>query len=78
MLLEGCDRMQALGRHFDGPLYEREVAYLMAQEFAQTAEDVLWRRSKKGLFVSGNTADELDAWMAARAADETAFRQSSQ
>ena len=78
VLLEGCDRMQALGRHFDGPLYEREVAYLMAQEFAQTAEDVLWRRSKKGLFVSGNTADELDAWMAARAADETAFRQSSQ
>ena len=65
-LLSGCHAMQALGRHFDGPLYEREVSYLMEHEFAQTADDVLWRRSKKGLFVSRQAAEELDRWMAAK------------
>lgn len=63
-LLSGCCDLQTLGRHFDGPLYEREVTYLMQQEFAQTAEDVLWRRSKKGLLVSRQAARDLDHWMA--------------
>jgi glycerol-3-phosphate dehydrogenase len=61
--------MADLGHHFDGPLYEREVAYLMDQEFAQSAEDVLWRRSKKGLFVSQQAARQLETWMQARAAE---------
>jgi len=66
MLLAGCRNMQALGRHFGGPLYEREVAYLMEHEFARSGEDVLWRRSKKGLFVSQEVAGDLGQWMAAR------------
>lgn len=66
MLLNGCREMRALGRHFGGPLYEREVAYLMEHEFARTAEDVLWRRSKKGLFVSEEAAERLAEWMAVR------------
>jgi len=65
LLLKGCQNMQGLGRHFGGPLYEREVAYLMEHEFARTAEDVLWRRSKKGLFVSVDAAADLDQWMGA-------------
>ncbi|MCP5418861.1 MAG: glycerol-3-phosphate dehydrogenase [Chromatiaceae bacterium] len=65
-LLAGCHDIQALGHHFDGPLYEREVAYLMAHEFAHTAEDVLWRRSKKGLRVAAEVVPVLDEWMAAR------------
>jgi glycerol-3-phosphate dehydrogenase len=58
--------MGSLGRHFGGPLYEREVLYLMQNEFAMTGEDVLWRRSKKGLFVSIDVAAEVDRWMALR------------
>ena len=35
-----------------GPLYEREVDFhLINHEFARTAEDILWRRSKKGFRV---------------------------
>jgi glycerol-3-phosphate dehydrogenase len=68
-LLQECGAMADLGHHFDGPLYEREVAYLMDQEFAQSAEDVLWRRSKKGLFVSQQAARQLETWMQARAAE---------
>jgi glycerol-3-phosphate dehydrogenase len=38
-----------LGVHFGAGLYAREVDHLMANEWARTAEDVLWRRTKKGL-----------------------------
>ncbi len=46
----------ALGRHFGGTLYEAEVRWLMAREWALTAEDILWRRTKQGLFL---TPDEV-------------------
>jgi len=38
-----------LGRHFGAGLYEAEVRYLEDKEFARTAEDILWRRTKLGL-----------------------------
>lgn len=48
-LLDGCTRMVDLGEAFGGGLYEREVAYLIRHEWAETTDDILWRRSKKGL-----------------------------
>lgn len=36
----------------------------MAHEFAQTAEDVVWRRSKLGLWLTQQEVATLDAWMA--------------
>ena len=64
----------ALGRDFGATLTEREVDWLMTREYAQTAEDVLWRRSKLGLRLSPEQAAALDAHMAealkARAAAE--------
>uniref|UniRef100_UPI003D70FF8C glycerol-3-phosphate dehydrogenase C-terminal domain-containing protein n=1 Tax=Azospirillum sp. TaxID=34012 RepID=UPI003D70FF8C len=53
-----------LGRRFGADLTEAEVRYLMAEEWAQTAEDVLWRRSKLGLRLGKAEADALGAWMA--------------
>ena len=38
-----------LGRHFGAGLTEREIAFLRDEEWARTAEDVLWRRTKCGL-----------------------------
>jgi glycerol-3-phosphate dehydrogenase len=55
-----------LGRNFGGDLYEREVAYLHDQEWARSAEDVLWRRSKLGLHVAPGTAEKLAAWFTAQ------------
>jgi len=52
-----------LGRHFGADLYEREVAYLMRNEWAQTAEDVLWRRTKRGLVLSAEEAAALGEFM---------------
>ena len=40
---------EALGRHFGGGLTQREVEYFVAEEWAETADDVLWRRTKCGL-----------------------------
>ena len=41
-----------LGEDFGVGLSEREVRYFVEREWAQTAGDVLWRRSKAGLLMS--------------------------
>jgi glycerol-3-phosphate dehydrogenase len=52
-----------LGLHFGASLTEAEARYLVAQEWACTAEDVIWRRSKLGLRLSAAEVAALDAWM---------------
>lgn len=54
----------ALGRDFGGHLFQREVDYLVEHEWARTAEDILWRRSKLGLHVPDGTAQRLDQYLA--------------
>ncbi|MEM9047960.1 MAG: glycerol-3-phosphate dehydrogenase [Pseudomonadota bacterium] len=54
-----------LGRDFGASLTAREVAWLMAREYARTAEDVLWRRSKLGLRMDADAVAALEAWMQA-------------
>lgn len=54
---------QDMGRCFGADLYEFEVDYVMRQEWAQTAEDVLWRRTNMGLRLSSREVDSLQAWM---------------
>ena len=53
-----------LGRHFGGGLYEAEAAYLVRNEWARSAEDILARRSKLLLHVPADTAAALDEWFA--------------
>ncbi|MCL6707692.1 glycerol-3-phosphate dehydrogenase [Pseudomonas sp. R2.Fl] len=53
-----------LGRHFGGTLYEAEVRWLIDKEWARTAEDVLWRRTKQGLLLSAEEAAGLEDYMA--------------
>ena len=64
-----ADGMDRMGEHFGGDLYEAELRYLASEEFARTAEDVLWRRSKLGLHVPDAAASRIDAWFAAQAQD---------
>lgn len=52
-----------LGRHFGADLYEAEVTYLTKHEWAVTAEDVLWRRTKRGLTLTAEQAASLDEFM---------------
>jgi glycerol-3-phosphate dehydrogenase len=54
-----------MGEHFGAGLYQREVEYMLTEEWARSAEDVLWRRSKLGLCFSGEQAEALD-WFVRR------------
>ncbi len=54
-----------LGEGFGATLTAAEVKWLMDKEYAQTAEDVVWRRSKLGLRLSKDQIAALDAYMAA-------------
>ncbi|TKT80971.1 glycerol-3-phosphate dehydrogenase [Aquamicrobium sp. LC103] len=52
-----------LGRLFGADLYEAELHYLMEQEWARNADDVLWRRTKLGLRLSAGQVDEIGRFM---------------
>jgi glycerol-3-phosphate dehydrogenase len=54
-----------LGQSFGATLTANEVRYLMASEWALTAEDIVWRRSKLGLRMSATEVAALDDWIAA-------------
>lgn len=62
-LLGNCTGVSGMGCEFSPDLYEREVRYLMNVEWARTAEDVLWRRTKLGLHIGSKGAAVLDTWM---------------
>ncbi|MSU88065.1 glycerol-3-phosphate dehydrogenase [Rhodobacteraceae bacterium 2CG4] len=67
-ILDGAQAFEDLGRDFGATLTEREVAWLMDREYARTAEDAVWRRSKLGLRLDPAQVGALDAWMAERRA----------
>ena len=52
-----------MGEEIAPGLYVAEVNYLMEHEWAVSAADILWRRSKLGLHVPAGTEAKLDAWM---------------
>ncbi len=60
--------MADLGETFGATLTAAEVEYLMREEWAATADDVVWRRSKLGLRLSPIQLAGLEAWMARRRA----------
>jgi glycerol-3-phosphate dehydrogenase len=65
-VLEGAQGMNDLGEVFVTDLTAREIDYLMDQEWARTAEDVLFRRSKLNLHASKEDQARIDAYMVAR------------
>lgn len=67
-LLGSSKSMADLGQLFGDTLTEAEVRYLMTNEWAVTAEDVVWRRSKLGLRLTPAEIAALDDWMAAHRA----------
>jgi len=56
-----------LGEEVLPGLHANEIDYLQRDEWARTAEDILWRRSKLGLHLPADAARRLDAWLQARA-----------
>jgi len=65
-IVEGARSPEDLGQYFGADLYEREVVYLIENEWARAAQDVLWRRTKLGLHIDAEGAKALEAWFATR------------
>ena len=55
-----------LGEDFGSGLTAREVEYLVTQEWARTADDILQRRTKLGLYLTEQQTDRLAAYLASR------------
>ena len=57
---------EGLGRIFGAGLSQREIEYLVAEEWAQTAEDILWRRTKCALHMTPAQRDAVAEFMSNR------------
>ena len=66
-LLAGCASIDDLGEHFGAGLHAAEVNFLVEHEWARTTEDILWRRTKKGLTMSGEGERRLQEFLEAAA-----------
>ena len=67
LLLDGISSRSDLGAEVAPDLYEVELHYLKQHEWAMTADDVLWRRSKLGLHYSVDQRQAVADWFAAQA-----------
>lgn len=72
-LVGGASSLGELGEHLGDGIYAAELDYLIRYEWAQNADDVLWRRSRMGLHVSEDTRLAIEAWFSQRGAPDWAI-----
>ncbi len=63
LLLKNKTSISDLGMDFGHGLFQNEVEYLINEEWAQTCDDILWRRTKLGLFFSEVEKNRLENWL---------------
>jgi len=63
-LLDGTGGMSDLGDRLGGLFFVREARWLMDMEWAETAEDMLYRRTKHGVFLTQAERGRVEAWLA--------------
>lgn len=62
-LLQNAHSIAALGEELTPGLFEIEARYLVDQEWAKTAGDILWRRTKLGLHADADARQRLATWL---------------
>lgn len=62
-LLDSARSRSTLGEELSPGLFEIEARYLVDQEWARTAEDILWRRTKLGLHATPDSTQHLANWL---------------
>lgn len=65
-VLSGVQSLKDLGIHFGAGLTEREVEYLIKDEWATSVDDILWRRTKVGLSMTPEQREELNNYINAK------------
>nr|CAA6825959.1 MAG: Aerobic glycerol-3-phosphate dehydrogenase (EC [uncultured Thiotrichaceae bacterium] len=67
-MLGGAKTLEDLGQNFGATLTKAEALFLICDEWAKSAEDILWRRSKIGLHMTQQQRDEFTHWFDERMA----------
>ncbi len=62
-LLANTHNVSQLGSHFGNVLYQKEIDFLIKHEWATSAEDILWRRTKLGLVLTANEVNRLEQYI---------------
>ncbi|MBN9290951.1 MAG: glycerol-3-phosphate dehydrogenase, partial [Hyphomicrobium denitrificans] len=66
-VIDGATSERDLGQDFGAGLCAREIAYLRSEEWADAAEDILWRRTKTGLHIApearASAADAIQGYV---------------
>jgi glycerol-3-phosphate dehydrogenase len=52
-----------MGEELSPGLFEAEANYLVKYEWAREADDILWRRTKLGLFATPTSTHRLQHWL---------------
>ena len=68
-LLGEARALDDLGRDFGAGLTTAEIDYLVAREWAMTAEDILWRRTKLGLHGAADFTAQIESYLSAARAE---------
>ncbi|MGF6245243.1 glycerol-3-phosphate dehydrogenase [Paraburkholderia sp. GAS38] len=61
-VIDSAQSLADLGRQFGPNFYEAEVRYLVEQEWAETTQDILTRRTKHGLHMNAEQTAAFGAW----------------
>ncbi len=64
-IVKEASSMETLGQYMGDICYEAELTYVRDKEWAQTAEDYLWRRTKTGLHFAEETQNQIQKWFGA-------------
>ena len=64
-MLQEIGSVTDLGKRFGADFYEREVNFLMESEWAETVDDLIWRRTKMGLRLSPAEKKDLNRFLSA-------------
>ncbi len=63
-VLQGVESKEGMGQYFGTDLYECEIRYMMQKEWAIKPDDILWRRTRQGLWADEDTVAALERFMA--------------
>ncbi|WP_153447964.1 glycerol-3-phosphate dehydrogenase [Vibrio algicola] len=62
-MLTDIQQETEMGHHFGQGVYQTELDYLLQHEFALTAQDVLWRRTKLGIILSAEVQAKITSYI---------------
>ncbi|MBV52982.1 MAG: glycerol-3-phosphate dehydrogenase [Coxiellaceae bacterium] len=63
VILNGRHSLDDMGLEFGAGLYQCEIDYLTEHEWAQTIDDIIWRRSKLGLLLSPDEKQAIEEYL---------------